>query len=93
MIDSLNGNFINTWVLNATVPRLRDKAPAADTRRLASAVLGAKQKGSPVDCVVLSPDLALIDVRPVHDLLTGPRPEGIARYQTFLSGALEKAKK
>jgi hypothetical protein len=57
-------------------------------------VLGAKQKGSPVDCAVLSPDLALIDVRPVHDLLEGKlREEGTARYRAFLAGALEKAKK
>lgn len=92
VIDYLNGNFINTWVLNVTVPGLRDQA-AADTRRLASAVLGAKQKGSPVDCVVLSPDLALLDVQPVNDLLVVHRAEVIVRYQTFLTGALAKAKK
>jgi hypothetical protein len=80
-------------VLKPTVPGLRDKA-GADTRRLAMAVLDAKQKGSPVDCLVLTPDLALVAVRPVHDLLSGPRrADNITRYSTFLSGALAKAKK
>jgi len=94
VIELLNKSFTNTWVLKPTLPGLRDKAAAADTRRLAAAVLGAKQKGSPVDCVVLSPDLALIDVRPVHDLLEGNlREEGTARYRALLTGALGKAKK
>ena len=94
VIELLNKSFTNTWVLKPTLPGLRDKASAADTRRLAAAVLGAKQKGSPVDCVVLTPDLTVLDVRPVHDLLTGPRAEDdISRYSAFLTGAVEKAKR
>lgn len=94
VIQYLNDNFINTWVLKPTLPGLRDKATAADTRRLASAVLDARQKHSPVDCVVLSPDLAFVAVKPLHDLLFG-RKEGDlpSRYRAFLTEALEKAKK
>jgi hypothetical protein len=55
--------------------------------------MGAEQEKSPVDCIVLSTGLTVLDVRPVHDLLTGPRPADIARYSNFLSGALEKAKR
>jgi hypothetical protein len=93
-IELLNDRFVNTWVLNKTVPERRDKASSADTRRLSEAVLDAKQKGSPVDCLVLTPDLALVAVREVHDLLDG-RHIGSwpARYRDFLAGALEKAKK
>jgi anthranilate phosphoribosyltransferase len=94
VIRQLNDNFINTWVLKPTLPALRDKAAGADTRRLAKAVLGAKQKGSPVDCVVLTPELALVAVQPVHDLLSGPRrADDVTRYGAFLTGALGKAKK
>ena len=94
VIQVLNESFINTWVLKPTLPALRDKAAPADTRRLASAILDAKQKDSPVDCLVLSPDLALVAVRPLHDLLFG-RKEGDlpTRYRAFLTEALEKAKK
>jgi hypothetical protein len=94
VIQQLNDNFISTWVLKPTLPGLRDKAANADTRRLAKAVLDAKQKGSPVDCLVLSPDLALVAVRPVHDLMYGHgEGDGPARYRAFLAGALKKPKK
>ena len=71
----------------------RERAGGADTRRLAQAVLDAKQKGSPVDCLVLTPDLALVTVREVHDLLDYRPGKGPARYREFLTGALEKPKK
>jgi hypothetical protein len=82
-------------VLKPTLPGLSDKAAAADTRRLAKAILDAKQKGSPVDCVVLTPDFALVDVRPVHDLMKLDRFEEnwTGRYRIFLTRALERAKK
>jgi hypothetical protein len=96
VIDLLNKSFTSTWVLKPTLPKLRDQA-ATDAGRLAAAVLGAKQKGSPVDCVILSPDLTVLDVRPVHDLLhdqhAPPRTGDSARYSAFLTGALAKAKK
>ena len=94
IIERLNDGFVNTWVLKPTLPALRDKAAEADTRRLAKAVLGAKQKHSPVDCLVLTPDLAVVAVRPVHDLLIARDGVGwSARYQAFLSGALKEVKK
>ena len=81
-------------MLKPTLPGLRDWASAADTRRLAAAVLDVKQKGSPVDCVVLSPDRTVLDVRPVHDLLTGPRAgDDLSRYRAFLTGAVEKTRR
>jgi hypothetical protein len=94
VIQQLNDNFISTWVLNSTLSTLRDNGASADTRRLATAVLGARQKSSPVDCLVLTPDLAVVAVRPVHDLFDGPHDGDLsARYQAFLIGGLKKAKK
>lgn len=90
VIQFLNDNFVNTWVLKPTLPVRRDKAAAADTRRLASAVLDARQKGSPVDCLVLSADAALIAVRSYHDMRGADRTRG---YRAFLEEALGKVKK
>jgi hypothetical protein len=93
-IELLNDRFVNTWALNNTVKDRRDKAATADTRRLAQVLLDAKLKGSPVDCLVLTPDLTLVTVRETGYLLDskyyGKWPE---RYREFLTGALEKAKR
>jgi hypothetical protein len=92
VVHYLNANYINTWVLKPTLPILRDKAATAETRRLATAVLGAKQPASPVDCLVLTPDCQVIAVRPVHELLSGRVGDGlVVKYHAFLAGALEKA--
>lgn len=94
VIQTLNEGFITTWVLKSTVPGLRDKAANADTRLLAKAVLDARQKKSPVDCVVLSPDLKLISVLAFNDFnKEGTEADEPALYRKFLTEALEKAKK
>jgi hypothetical protein len=53
--------------------------------------LDARQKRSPVDCVVLNPDLKLVAVRSYHDFI-GERDRPAA-YRNFLTEALGKAKK
>jgi hypothetical protein len=93
IILRLNERFVNTWVLNYTLAALRDKAGTADGRRLAAAVLAARQKGSPVDCLVLTPGLEVVAVRPVHDLLRGGRAGATRHYAEFLEGALGTAKR
>ena len=91
MIRLLNTKFVNTWVLKGQLRLLRDGG-TADARRLAGAVIGARQKDSPVDCMVLSADATLVAVRPVHDVL---RTDGGAsgHYLAFLEEALGNIKK
>ena len=93
VIQTLNDGYITTWVLKPTLPALRDKGVTADVRQLASAVLDARQKGSPVDCVVLTRDLKLVAVRSFHDFFVFDEKDLPARYRSFLTEALEKAKK
>jgi hypothetical protein len=90
----LNKHFVSTWVLKPTVSALRDKAAGADTRRLAAVLFDARQKGSPVDCLVLTPELTVVAVRPFHDLLEGNEEGDLpARYRLFLTEAMKQAQK
>ena len=90
-IETLNGNFVNTWVLNRRLEALRNQSSDPNTRLLAKAVVGARVKGSPVDSLVFSPQLDLIARQPANDLLSNFR-EAARRYQSFLTSALEKLK-
>ena len=89
MIRLLNEKFVNAWVLRRELPDLRDKG-GPDARRLAAAALAAHPKGSPVDCLVLTPDAGLIAVRSVHDFKAADRSR---EYLSFLEAALNKVKK
>jgi hypothetical protein len=93
IIRRLNERFVNTWVLNYTLAARRDNAGTADGRRLAAAVLAARQKASPVDCMVLTPGLEVVAVRPVHALLRGGRAGATKHYAEFLEAALGNAKR
>lgn len=86
VIRLLNTRFVNTWVLKQELPRLSEKAETGDARRLAKALLDARQPKSPVDCLVLSPQGEVLSVRPVHDLLVGA--QSVANYKAFLAGAI-----
>jgi hypothetical protein len=92
VIRLLNTSFVATWVLKVQLPSLRE-GTVADTRRLATAVMGARQKSSPVDCIVLSTDAALVAAAPVQDLLDTDHRGASERYLAFLEEALGKVKK
>ena len=98
-IAFLNENFINTWVPNSElgrVPSLRD--PIAKRREregttfntshaLAQAIMSGWKKGSPVDCLVISPQFEVIGRQSGNDLLLAGGD--ISRhYLTFLQESL-----
>lgn len=89
----LNGGCVNTWVVNGSLPGLRDSGPTEDVRALARAVLGARQPGSPVDSMVFTPSLGLVSVQAAHGILLGtPGAGASARYEGFLREALERSR-
>ena len=103
----MNEHFINTWVPNAELGRIRSlREPIAKRREresetfdtthpLAQAIIkgwktGAK-KGSPVDCLIISPAFELMGRQLVNDLGEDSRNRGLqsdAYYLTFLKEAL-----
>ena len=99
IIAFLNENFINTWVPNCElgrVPSLRD--PIANRREsegktfdtthaLAQAIITGWKDGSPVDCLVISPQFEVMGRQPVNDFLfSGGTAE---HYLMFLKEALD----
>ena len=108
IIEFLNENFINTWVPNSELGRIRSlREPIAKRREresktfdtihpLAQAIIkgwktGSK-KGSPVDCLIISPDFELMGRQMVNELGKDSKNRGLpsdAYYLTFLKEALE----
>lgn len=107
-IKFLNENFINTWVPNAELgrtPSLRDpiarkrerESKTFDTTHpLAQVIIQGwrtgSQKGSPVDCFVISPELELMGKQPINELIDNRKSKGSQLYEAylvFLKGALE----
>ena len=87
IIQTLNNRFVSTWVLNRRLGALKDMGPDPDTRRLAKAVLDARQKESPVDSLLFSAGLDLLARQPANDLLSNHR-EALGRYKAFLTKSL-----
>ncbi len=97
VINFLNENFINTWVLNSELgrkPRLRD--PIAKRREregktfdtshaLVQAVIMGWNDRSPVDCLVISPKFELMGSLSVKETYVSNRA---AYYLTFLKRSL-----
>jgi hypothetical protein len=86
----LNDKCINTWVLNSQLAMLRDNAEHADARALAAAVLAARQRHSPVDSMVFTPQLRLVSVKDADHFLGQRREKSIVLYEDFVNVALEK---
>ena len=94
----MNENFINTWVPNSElgrVPSLRDpiakrrerESKTFDTTHpLAQAIITGWKDGSPVDCLVISPQFEVMGRQPVNELLFGG--DTVGRYLTFLQESL-----
>ena len=108
IIEFLNENFINIWVPNSELGRIRSlREPIAKRRQreaktfdttppLAQAIIkgwktGSK-KGSPVDCLVISPEFQLMGRQMVNELGKDSRNRGLQSdeyYLTFLKDALQ----
>ena len=99
IIKYLNENFINTWVPNSELGRVpslrepiakkreRESKTFDTTHALAQAIMKSWKKGSPVDCLVISPTFELMGRQPVNELLFagGNTPR---HYLTFLQESL-----
>lgn len=101
VIEFLNENFINTWVPNCElgrIPGLRE--PIAKRREregknfdtshplvqtiIKAAKTGSK-KGSPVDCLVISPEFELMGRQMVHNLREDSERRGLWRHEYYLA--------
>lgn len=109
VIKFLNENFINVWVPNCELGRIQSlREPIAKRREregktfdtthpLAQAIIkgwktGSK-KGSPVDCLVISPAFELMGRQMVNNLREGSEHRGLRKheyYLAFLKEALEE---
>ena len=101
IIEFLNKNFINTWVPNSELGRIRSlREPIAKRREregktfdtthsLAQAIIkGWKtgaKKGSPVDCFVISPDFELMGRQLVNDLREDSESSGLQTDTPYLT--------
>jgi hypothetical protein len=86
-IEFLNANFINTWVLNVDLNRLRDLKGIEAIHPLARTIIQGWQKDSFRDCLIISPELQLLGRQRVNEL--SPEHGGIStNYNRFLVEAL-----
>ena len=85
-IKFLNANFINTWILNTNIERLREEKGTGEMSPLTRKILWSRKRHSPVDCLVISPQLQLMGRQPVKELSQDNRAR---MYQLFLEDALE----
>ena len=98
IIEFLNENFINTWVPNSELGRVPSLRDPIDKRReregttfdpthaLAQAIITGWKDGSPVDCLVISPQFEVMGRQPVNDFLFGGGTAG--HYLMFLQESL-----
>ena len=99
IIKYLNQNFINTWVPNSELGRTPSLRDPIDKRRkregttfdtshaLAQAIITGWKDGSPVDCLVISPQFEVMGRQPVNDLLFASGDTS-RYYLTFLQESL-----
>ncbi len=104
IIEFLNENFINTWVTNAELGRTpslqepiakrheREGKTFNTTYPLVQAIMNGWTEGSPVDCLVISPEFDVMGKLPLNDFLDDcleksiPEAEG---YLKFLEDCLD----
>ena len=100
----MNEHFINTWVSNVAFGRTPDKRAylaqrvqhgfkAVDTTHpLAQAIISGWEIHSPIDCLVISPELKLMGRQDANRLRGDSTDRGLSAtegYHLFLSEALE----
>ena len=92
IIEFLNENFINTWVRNAELRRMRDSQGFEGMPPLARTIITNKWRRGPVDTWVISPELEAIGHVAVNEYLDNNRREdGILEsenYRLFLEDSL-----
>ncbi len=100
-IAFLNENFINTWVSNVELERGPNKQAIMALRRqqgfkpfdkmhpLAQAVMKGWKRGSPVDILVIAPELELMGRQPVNELLSISSGGIVQNYLAFLQESLD----
>ena len=88
-IKFLNENFVNTWVLNMDIKRLRDAKGIDETPPLTQTIVQAWKRHSPTDCLVISPELELMGRQPVNELSRSEWHTRAEHYQLFLVESLE----
>ncbi|MDE0481608.1 MAG: hypothetical protein OXI67_03410 [Candidatus Poribacteria bacterium] len=104
IIEFLNENFINTWVSNVELERTpRKKAYMVKrpkrksktfnrTHPLAQAIMKGWKEDSPVDCMVISPELDVMGKLPLNDFFGDCTRRGITEedgYLAFLNDSLD----
>ena len=103
-IKFLNAHFINTWVSNVALGRTPNKraylaqriqhgfAGVDTTHPLVQAIINGWEIHSPIDCLVISPELELMGRQDANRLRGDSRERGLSEtegYHLFLSEALE----
>lgn len=104
IIEFLNENFINTWITNAELGRTHSlREPIAKryeredktfntTQSFAQAIMKGWTDGSPVDCLVISPEFDVMGKLPLNDFFDECSNNGISDvdgYLTFLNDSLD----
>ena len=101
IIKFLNDNFINTWIPNSELGRIRSlREPIAKRREregetfdtthpLAQAIIKGwktgSKAGSPVDCFVISPEFELMGKQQVNEIGNDCRRRGLSDKEYYLT--------
>ena len=98
VFEFLNENFINTWVSNVELERTPNQQVFMALRRqqgfkpfdkrhpFAQAIMKGWKKRSPVDALVISPELELMGRQPVNELFSSG--DIFQNYLAFLQDSL-----
>ena len=93
IIEFLNENFINTWMHNADLRRLRDTNGFGGMPPLARTIISNKWWRGPVDTWIISPELEAIGHVAVNEYLGDNRREDgtleSQNYHLFLVNSLK----
>ena len=93
IIEFLNENFINTWVRNAELRRMRDSQGFDGMPALARTIIGHKWRRGPVDTWVISPELEAIGHVALNNYLEDNRREdGTLESENYLLFLAESLK-
>ena len=86
-IDYLNKHFVNVWVLNHALKQMRDDLGIEQVGPLPRAIINGWKPRSPVDCLVISPELELLGRQSVNELLSFGS-KSVEEYRQFLAASL-----
>ena len=87
-IEFMNENFINTWVFNLDLQRLRDVQGMDAIHPLSRTIIQEWTRESSIDSLIISPELEIIGRQPVNELLSEDRKIWAEAYHAFLVNAL-----